>query len=125
MSRRKVEGHCHLCGAYGPLSFEHVPPKAAFNDRPVKIFRGEDVFALGPDDSPAGEGAISQRGVGAYTLCGRCNNATGRWYSKRFAAWCQQGMETLIRSDGQPTLVYLHYLLPLAIIKQIATMFFS
>lgn len=34
-------------------------------------------------------------------------------------------MDTLLRTGGQPRLVYLHYLFPLAIIKQIATMFFS
>lgn len=25
------EGHCVLCGKFGQLSFEHVPPRAAFN----------------------------------------------------------------------------------------------
>jgi hypothetical protein len=28
-------GVCHLCGVFGPLTFEHVPPRAAFNDRGV------------------------------------------------------------------------------------------
>ena len=36
MARRKhVVGICHLCGENTKLSFEHVPPKAAFNSRPV------------------------------------------------------------------------------------------
>lgn len=124
MSRRKVFGICHLCGADGPLSFEHVPPRAAFNDRPVLFHTLEQNMELGPESDPR-SGEISQRGAGAYTLCGRCNNKTGRWYGSRFAAWCQQGMETLARTNGRPTLVYLHYLFPLAIIKQVATMFFS
>lgn len=29
------DGVCNICGNYGKLSFEHVPPKGAFNDRPV------------------------------------------------------------------------------------------
>ena len=29
------EGPCHICGKYGKLSFEHSPPEAAFNDRPL------------------------------------------------------------------------------------------
>ena len=30
-------GTCRLCGARGELTFEHVPPKAAFNDRGVLL----------------------------------------------------------------------------------------
>ncbi len=117
-------GTCRLCGTVGPLSFEHVPPRAAFNDRPVFAFGGGvDVYAIGPDDEPRGR--IQQRGMGAYTLCGRCNNKIGRWYAKPFVNWCVQGMEILSRSRWRPTLIHLNYLLPLSIIKQIAAMFFS
>jgi len=28
-------GECCICGKIGKLTFEHVPPKAAFNDRGV------------------------------------------------------------------------------------------
>jgi hypothetical protein len=31
------KGNCHLCGKYKELSFEHIQPKAAFNDRPILI----------------------------------------------------------------------------------------
>ena len=30
-----VEGTCCICGSHGKLSFEHVPPKQAFNDHGV------------------------------------------------------------------------------------------
>jgi hypothetical protein len=33
MSRNKVEGFCKLCGMYGQLTFEHVPPQKAFNNQ--------------------------------------------------------------------------------------------
>jgi hypothetical protein len=35
MPRRgqKQLGLCRICGAFGPLSYEHVPPAAAFNDK--------------------------------------------------------------------------------------------
>lgn len=124
MSRKKVEGICHLCGAFGPLSFEHVPPRAAFNDRPVLLQTIEQAMEHGLSNVGR-RGRVSQRGAGGYTLCGRCNNKTGRWYGSRFAAWCHQGLETLARTEGKPSLVYLHYLLPLAILKQVVTMFFS
>jgi hypothetical protein len=106
----------------GPLSFEHVPPRAAFNDRPV-LLQEIDFWKVGPDHQATGR--VQQRGRGAYTLCARCNNRTGRWYGSAFVAWCHQGMEILARSGGNPTLLYLNYLLPLRIIKQICAMFFS
>jgi hypothetical protein len=83
----------------------------------------EDTIGLGPDEIP--KGPFQQGGVGFHTLCGRCNNQTGHWYGNAFVAWCYQGMEIMIRSGGNPTLVHLHYLLPLRILKQIVVMFFS
>ena len=63
--------------------------------------------------------------MGEYTLCIKCNNDTGGWYGRYFVDWCYQAMEILIKSNGNPTLIYMNYLFPLAIIKQIITMFFS
>jgi hypothetical protein len=84
----------------------------------------DEVLGIGPDDTPQG-GEISQKGAGAYTLCPRCNNNTGSWYGHHFVEWCHQGMHILERSGGKPSLIYLNYVFPLSIIKQIATMFFS
>ena len=38
------KGNCHLCGEFKELSFEHIPPKAAFNDRPILIQKNEHFF---------------------------------------------------------------------------------
>lgn len=121
--RKKEVGVCHICRTYGELSFEHVPPRAAFNDKRVIKVKFPQLISLGPDEIV--KGPIQQRGAGAHTLCPRCNHKTGRWYAHRFVNWCYQAMDILIRSRGKPTLVYLNYLFPLAILKQIVTMFFS
>ncbi len=123
MAKKKVEGTCHICGTFGPLSFEHVPPRAAFNDQPVVVLKSDDAFDLVPGE--VAKGPIEQRGAGAYTLCAKCNNDTGGWYGRHFVKWCYQGMDVLARSDGKPSLIYLHYVFPLRIIKQIVTMMFS
>jgi hypothetical protein len=123
MSFKRPEGICHICGSYGPLSFEHIPPRAAFNNRAVVKIKFEDSLELGPDATA--KGPIQQRGMGDYTLCEKCNNITGTWYGNQFVSWCYQGMEMLVRTNGKPSLIYLNYLLPLPIIKQIITMFFS
>jgi hypothetical protein len=36
---------CHICGTYGKLSFEHVPPRAAFNDRRILHVAFEEIIA--------------------------------------------------------------------------------
>jgi len=116
-------GICHICGIHGPLSFEHIPPKAAFNNRPVVRLSFDEAFTLGPDAKPKGK--TDQKGMGGYTLCERCNNNTGSWYGNHFVEWCYQGMATLVRAGGNPSLIYLNYVFPLPILKQIVTMFFS
>lgn len=120
---KKVEGTCRICGKVGPLSFEHVPPRAAFNDRPVIAIQGRDAVRAAPGERSYGQ--IQQQGAGGYTLCGKCNSDTGDWYVQHFAKWCYQGMDALIRSEGKPKLVYLHYIYPLRVLKRIVTMIFS
>lgn len=116
-------GTCHLCGTYGPLTFEHIPPQSAFNDRPVVVLPFGDALELGPGE--VARGPIQQKGMGAYTLCGQCNNDTGSWYARAFVEWCYRGMAILEASAGRPKLVYASDLYPLRVIKQIVTMFFT
>jgi hypothetical protein len=123
MRRNKIEGKCHICGIEGPLTFEHTPPRAAFNNKRVITFSFEEAMKLGPDEISRGK--IQQKGMGSYTFCGKCNNNTGQWYGVKFADWCYQGMDILIKSKGKPSLFYFHYIFPLAVIKQIVVMFFS
>jgi hypothetical protein len=124
MSRgSKRKGICHICGNYGDLTFEHVPPGAAFNDRRVIRVTLGQAISLGPDEIV--KGPIQQGGIGKHTLCPRCNSLTGHWYGHRFVDWCYQAMSILIKSRGNPSLIYLNYLFPLAILKQIVTMFFG
>jgi hypothetical protein len=123
MSRKPVFGKCHICGTHGKLSFEHVPPRAAFNNKQVVRVGFAEAMALGPYDPV--KGRIEQRGAGAYTLCEPCNNATGRWYAPDFADWCVQGARILIKTNFDPRIFTIQYIFPLRILKQIATMFFS
>lgn len=115
-------GECHICGVVGPLSFEHTPPRGAFNNRTVVAATFDQVVSLGPEGTA--KGTIEQKGMGAFTLCNKCNNDTGSWYGNQFIAWCYQGMQILLASGGRPSLVYPHYLFPLPTIKQVITMFF-
>jgi len=123
VGNRARTGTCHLCGAEGRLSYEHVPPRAAFNKRPLVAKAIEDILEKGTVQEASGR--ICQRGAGAYTLCERCNNRTGTWYGRSFAEWTHQGMYLLCAARGTPSLYYGFHIYPLRVIKQIACMFFS
>jgi len=124
MSKPKIIGHCHLCLRYTELTYEHVPPKAAFNNRKLLTLNFDEALNLGPNDAVRG-GSISQKGSGGYTLCGRCNNSTGAWYGNKFVHWCYGAAEIVLRSNGNPRVLFLKKAYPLEILKQIVTMFFS
>jgi hypothetical protein len=59
-------GICHLCGREDRLSYEHVPPRAAFNSRPLVATALDELLGMS-GNLPKGQ--IFQRGAGAYTLC--------------------------------------------------------
>lgn len=131
MGRRKlVTGECRLCGRIGPLSFEHVPPKKAFNQARTVSVKGSRVLDRKARVRP--RGPVEQGGVGQYTLCvrpqkqpGGCNEKTGKWYAPSFIAFTWQVADILRAVKGDPLLTYAYYLYPLRVLKQILTMFFS
>lgn len=126
MARKPVFGTCHICGANTKLSFEHVPPESAFNDRAVRTPDAKQVFGLqNLDDLNKLRARQSQRGIGDYTLCESCNSRTGHWYGTHYAAWAYQAAGYVVRSPTQLTLAYPFHILPLRVIKQIICMFFS
>ncbi len=123
MAKIKHTGKCSICGTTGELTFEHVPPRSAFNDQPV-LYQTIDQMLAQEDQHPQ-TGRISQRGMGSYTLCSSCNNRTGAWYGKAFAGWAYQGMRILHLTKGDPMLYFNLFLFPLRVLKQILCMFCS
>jgi hypothetical protein len=119
-------GKCCICGSTGKLTFEHVPPRAAFNEHRVfeadikKLMEGK--WGLG--EKPT-EGAYKQKGAGRYSLCGKCNNDTGAWYGESYVQVAKQAMLLLYRSRGNLSLAYPYAMYPLRFLKQVVTMFFS
>lgn len=125
MPRRKSKiGNCHLCGEHTKLSFEHVPPRAAFNDKPI-VHASIHELIKKETDLDTFSGRTYQRGAGAYTLCERCNSLTGAWYGSDFVDWTYQIANVLLKAKGDPSLFYLYKLFPLRVIKQVVCMFFS
>lgn len=135
MSRRKkIEGYCQICGRYGQLSFEHVPPEKAFNNR-------KEFYTVTTDEllKIENEGIVDafqqaiknktakkrQGGIGFNSLCVTCNNNTGSWYATYYIEWIYQLLGILLKANNKPSLYYPTFMFPLRVIKQIITMFFS
>lgn len=88
-----TQGICRVCGQFTDLTFEHIPPRSAFNCGRVRsIDLGE---WLRRDDLDYAGGRIQQRGMGAEVLCGRCNSFLGRQYVSEYRAWARWGMHLL------------------------------
>jgi hypothetical protein len=85
-------GTCRLCIQERELTFEHIPPRSAFNNARVQlqvlgILEGEGLIAT--------PGAFQQRGAGGYYLCGPCNHLLGRSYVpayQEFVGLCARGL---------------------------------
>lgn len=121
--KKNIEGNCALCGEFKKLSFEHVPPVAAFNSKPIFIQSHEHLT----DQSSYvfGKKSRSNKGFGGYTLCETCNNNTGDWYARDFAEFAHQGMEIIQETEPQYIIKGIYKIKPLNVIKQILTMFMS
>src|SRR5215213_3546525 len=91
MSKKKTVGNCSICGNYGQLSFEHLPPRAAFNKATVIQYKLEDVV----NTSRKSKGKPKQGGTGAFTLCENCNNMTGGLYGKEYVKWTRNCFDIL------------------------------
>jgi hypothetical protein len=109
------EGVCRLCGEFGKLSFEHIPPKKAFNEYQQLLRTMEDHLSNRPYSR-------FRKGLGIYSLCQECNNRTGAWYGDAFVAWTRQGFEWFDKVGGEKILNLPYYLKPLNVLKQILVM---
>ncbi len=126
MGRNKQRGICHICGDNCVLSFEHIPPKKAFNDTGAKVYNGKEL--LEKYRGLKVKYLNLQQGMGRYTLCDKCNNNTGAWYANEY---CEVANKVVASLNSEP--LYHGYVIDIALndiavlpfIKQVITMFCS
>ena len=124
--RKRVFGQCRICGKHGPLSYEHVPNREAYNKQTIIQYSWEDVFVK----KERGRRRLVQRGMGEYTLCEKCNNDTGHWYGGEYTSWARACFEFLKDREPSPVepdeaIITLHDVYPLRFLKQVVVCFFS
>ncbi|HEY4718541.1 MAG TPA: hypothetical protein VIH14_05955 [Anaerolineales bacterium] len=125
---------CRICRQRPASSFEHVPPKGAFNDNPIRWFGLFDWLSRESNQRLV-LGALRKKGAGALTLCERCNNNTGSWYAPELISWTKAGVGILQNltpeqiadrsPDKRGAHIVIHDVYPLRFIKQIIAMMLS
>lgn len=116
---KKVYGTCCICGEEKELTFEHIPPRAAFNHFNLKMY---DFWAYVLRNNTRYK--QFQKGAGRYSLCGSCNNLTGEWYGAAYAEFASQGMR-YYKQNAQGVLSVPYTIYPLRVLKQIVSCFAS
>jgi len=100
-------GYCHICQKYGKLSFEHIPPKLALNNRRTKAYTGDSMIELisGKNRYPWDKEGLRyeslQKGFGVYTLCCSCNSLTGTLYAEEYAKWFYSVLEMIRKNQKE------------------------
>src|SRR5690606_32841110 len=125
MPEKSQYGTCRLCGRNGKLSYEHVPPKSAFNDS-IAVVRKIDQY-LAEERGERTRGDLQRRGAGGYTLCEKCNNCTGSWYGDEYVSWARSIAPRVFDYKGELRQVTLSMFCvrPLRFLKQCITCLFS
>lgn len=121
-------GKCALCGKERELTFEHIPPRAAFNKKRVKAVNGMHFMTRDglPWEIEGLPYSNLQKGMGWYTLCRECNNNTGAWYAVEYVTFAMVAATALQRRKAQEINGFeCRKFHPLRFIKQVLSMFCS
>ncbi len=122
--RRKTE--FGICKQEGKLTFEHVPPRAAFNKQTAyknvpqdEIFESEELIDFNP------KGQTLQGGIGYHSLCSRCNGFLGKQYVNPFLEFVRAGSQANQIVGNENNLMSFAKVNPKRFIKQVISMFIS
>ncbi|MFH6942583.1 hypothetical protein [Flavobacterium sp. FlaQc-50] len=125
MARRKMQkGICRLCKKNTDLSFEHIPPKVAFNK--YTKFRSVPFLeyaqnAHKTDYQPNAK--LQQGGLGKYCLCRKCNSFLGNNYVPDYFKMSQTAKAIFQNKDFSKAFFTTREISPLRFLKQILSMF--
>lgn len=116
-------GTCCICGTYGELSLEHLPPQTAFNKGKIVATDYDGAKAFHP--LAEAKGQFKENGFALYTLCKKCNEQTGLWYVNEFAKWAREADRIFRETDGDPKISRLYHGYPSRFLKQVVAMLLS
>jgi hypothetical protein len=127
MGRHKMtKGICRICGEHKKLSFEHVPPRVAFNRHTKYVsIEFEDYIKSRNLLKDIPKGKMKQGGIGYNSFCEKCNNFLGSNYVNAYKIWVNAGLQLLVDSEFAACHFELINIQPLPVLKQIISMFLA
>lgn len=115
-------GKCCLCGEIRELSFEHIPPRSAYNrDGTFEVI---DFMEWIQEKETFKKRRKVRGGLGLFTLCRKCNSLGGR-YVREYKEWVDKGIEILKENKGHEWSGILKDVYPIRFLKEVITMFCS
>lgn len=127
MRKVKHYGVCHICGKYGELTFEHIPPKNGINFGRARMYNGKEM--LKKYRGKKSHYIILQQGMGKYSLCEQCNNNMGAWYANEYCTIANNVAIKLHEFEplkhGSEIVLGMNNIAVLPFIKQVISMFCS
>lgn len=92
--KRNIEGTCNICGNFGRLTWDHVPPAICGNFQNLEI----EEFLTAVSKEPSKK-VFSQNGLKFRSICATCNNELlGAKYDKALGAF-YRNIVTLCNSN--------------------------
>jgi hypothetical protein len=120
------KGNCSLCGIFCDLTFEHVPPRSAFNKKTrYKAIPYEQVLKTDNILDAKFKGKIEQGGLGHYSLCSNCNSFLGLKYVNAYSAYSNSFIEFAKKEQFNYFEFTMHDFEAAKVLKQITSMFIS
>ena len=95
------EGTCAICGKYGQLTAEHIPPKKAFNNFPLIAMKMDQKTGNLPWAADH-----TTMGRHMHSLCERCNGRTGSWYGADYCEFVKTASVSQIPPDDRGALTF-------------------
>lgn len=125
MARRKMQnGICRICKKQTELSYEHIPPKAAFNKyTKFRIVPYLEYIENSHRDDYKPNSKLQQGGIGDYCLCRNCNSFLGQNYVPDYLKMAQVGKSIFRNKDFHKAIFTTVEISPLRLLKQCIAMF--
>jgi len=114
-------GKCALCGKECELTFEHIPPRAAFNWLPAKPVSGYEItknINTIPFTTEGLKYSNQQKGMGKYSLCSSCNNKTGSMYGDAYLEFAKRANYIANNEYGNKNIVKFKNIYPLRFLNK-------
>lgn len=117
-------GICRICKKRKDLSFEHIPPKAAFNKyTKFRVIPFLEYVQNSNNEDYKTTAKLQQGGLGEYCLCRSCNSFLGINYVPEYLKMAQVGMGIFKIKTFEKVNFTTFEISPFRFLKQVIAMF--